>query len=151
MASELFSGWDKNPSVYSPYLPKTTPRGVAYVHKSEEIDTVYRFNPLGYRGERPLTLKPSPGTERVLFCGDSFTLGWANDEEDAFVYRVAAQLGAGVEVLNGAYHGYSPGAYYAYLQEEGLALAPRLVVIVLYSGNDMEELRANRYLKPIVI
>lgn len=133
---------------HSPYLPFTLPKRVRFRHQSVEYDIVYEFNHLGYRGYYPRSIKKPAHRKRILFVGDSFTLGAGIELEKTFVHRVQTSLdGKEYEVINAAYHaGYSPDAYYAYLAGEGAALSPDVVIVVLYSGNDVSDMRENLWL-----
>lgn len=127
------------PAVHSDYLPFTLPR-------NEVLDGVFghvETNALGYRGPSPTTVEKPPGTRRVLVLGDSFVFGWGVPEEDSIPGQLRARLAgaaAPVEVVNVGYHaGSAPDAYYAYLRREGMALAPDVVVVVVFTGNDIDD------------
>jgi lysophospholipase L1-like esterase len=83
----------------------------------------------------------------MLFLGDSFTLGWGLREDETMLAHVQQWLNQRPEpweVINAAYHaGVSPDAYYAYLKREGLALVPDAIVVIIYTGNDIEDLQDN--------
>jgi hypothetical protein len=61
--------------------------------------------------------------------GDSFTLGWGSPHEQTYAAVLQRLVGDKAEVINAAYHGVSPDAYYAYLRREGLELQPDLIVL----------------------
>lgn len=135
------------PLAASSYLPATTPKDRVFHQRNEEYDVELHFNEYGYRGKYPERLEKTPGSRRILIVGDSFTLGWGNPREHTFVQLIADELGADYEVINAGYRGYiSPDAYYAYLLEEGLALEPDLVILVLFTGNDILEITDNVWL-----
>jgi hypothetical protein len=142
--SEIFTG-PKMPFTSSPYLPATTPKSRTFHHKTDEFDVAYHFNEYGYRGRYPQQLEKTAGTRRILVVGDSFTLGWGNNLDDTFVQKIGNNLGVdGYEVINAGYRGYiTPDSYYAYLQKEGVLLDPDVVIVVLFSGNDITEIRDN--------
>ncbi len=142
--SDLFTG-PKMPFTSSSYLPATTPKSRTFHHKTDEFDVAYHFNEYGYRGRYPRPLEQAVGTRRILMLGDSFTLGWGNNLDETFVQKIADNLAADdYEVINVGYHGYiTADAYYAYLQQEGVLLEPDVVIIVLFSGNDITEIRDN--------
>lgn len=133
----------------SNYLPFTLEPGIVFPHQRDEFEVVYTINALGYRGLAPGTLARPEGVKRLIVCGDSFTLGWGNDVEDTFVARLQQRLAtSGYEVINAGYHaGYTPDAYYAYLRREGQQLDPAAVLLVLYTGNDVLEMRDTRWLE----
>ena len=130
-----------SPIVYSDYLPHTLPANVTMTGSL----AWFQSNALGYRGPTPTSVDKPPHTVRVLFVGDSFTMGWGVEEKDTFIARIRGELGQtspAVELINAGYHdGYSPDAYYAYLRREGMALKPDLVVIDIYTGNDVTDLQ----------
>jgi hypothetical protein len=145
--SEVFTG-PRMPFTASPYLPATTPKDRTFHHTTAEFDVAYHFNEYGYRGQYPQQIEKTAGSGRILVVGDSYTLGWGNDLEDTFVQKLADNLGVdGYEVINAGYRGYiTPDAYYAYLQTEGMLLEPDIVIVVLFSGNDITEMRDNVWL-----
>lgn len=102
-------------------------------------------NNLGLRRDGDTTIAKPEGTTRVLVLGDSQTEGIV-ENADTFAAvletRLAARGGAKVEVLNGGVSGYSPLLEYLWLREWGARLAPDVVVLVLYTGNDIGELTA---------
>lgn len=132
------------PAVLSDYLTFTLP--VDTIITGPGFGTI-QTNSLGYRGRFPREQEKLPGVRRLLFLGDSFTLGWGLREEETIPARIQHWLDGRAspwEVINAGYHaGCSPDAYYAYLKREGRALAPDVVVVILYTGNDIEDLRDN--------
>lgn len=142
---EFFFG-DSYPASASDYLPFTLPPEMDYRHQSPEFDVHYRTNGLGYRGRFPEAVDKPPGRQRLLVNGDSFTLGWGNSWDDSFVGQLQRSLGAHWEVINAGYRGgYSPDSYYAFLMREGLALNPDLLLQVLFTANDLTDMRENRW------
>lgn len=135
------------PATYSDYLPFTLPAGVHFPHATQEFSVVYGINALGYRGTNPRTVEKPPGTKRLLLLGDSFTLGWGNEEGASFAGRLEEALHPrGWEVINAAYKaGYSPDSYYAFLAKEGYLLAPDVVVVVVYTANDVSDMMDNQW------
>ena len=77
---------------------------------------------------------------RLMFLGDSVTLGWGVDDEDTwvrFVERTArAADGAELECLNGGHMVYDTVQEAALLQELGPLLRPD-VVVVMFISNDV--------------
>jgi hypothetical protein len=144
--SELFVG-HKYPVASSFYLPFTLPSDVEYHHRSKEFNATYRINKYGYRGTYPQQIEKPVGRRRVLVCGDSFTLGWGVQEHETFVHRLNAVCEPQrTEVINAGYHaGYSPDSYYAYLVREGMTLQPDVVIVAIYTGNDITDMRDNRW------
>ncbi len=131
------------PIAHSDYLPFTLPASTAMNGRFGHVVT----NAFGYRGPAPTSLDKPPDTQRLLMMGDSFTFGWDVAEEETIAGRLRAMLAdrkRAVEVINAGYHdGLSPDAYYAYLRREGIALKPDLILVVLYTGNDITDLGDN--------
>lgn len=124
------------------HLDKVADPELFYRHRSsfraEYAGVEYAFNELGFRGE---SLVPKVAGEfRILFVGDSVTLGWGVAATDSFVQRVAGLLGAGdreVRAINGGCGSYNSAQELAFTQRYVPALAPDLVVLT-YVENDAE-------------
>ena len=101
----------------------------------------YRISSLGTRGpELRETAGGAPRPFRILFLGDSVTMGWGVAEEDAFVHRVAEKLeaeGKATEVVNGGVLAYGTREEALWLEEIGDKVAPDLVLLG-YFPNDPE-------------
>src|SRR5215216_6200645 len=72
--------------------------------------------------------------------GDSFVEAAEVAEVDTLssvLMRNLGTTGRPVEVLNAGVRGWGTGQEYLYLINEGLALHPDIVVLVLYVGNDL--------------
>jgi lysophospholipase L1-like esterase len=137
---------------YSDYLQFTLASNLSFFQKEPEFEVTYKINNLGYRGTHPQQILKPEKTKRLLVLGDSFTFGWGNSLENTFVQQLEDALGHQPEqrweVINAGYHaGHSPDSYYAYLLKEGLTLQPDIVVIVLYSGNDIWDIKRNLWLE----
>ncbi|MGY8827750.1 MAG: SGNH/GDSL hydrolase family protein [Candidatus Latescibacterota bacterium] len=94
-------------------------------------------NSIGYRNRE---IGPKQGT-RLLFLGDSITLGAYLPEEETFVRQVeqrAQAQGRGWETINSGISGISLKTELAILHETGLALEPDIVVLGFYL-NDFQE------------
>lgn len=92
-----------------------------------------RINSLGLRGEEIPVGKPE-GEFRVLFVGDSITVGLGLAEDDTFVRRTEPLLAGAfgertVRTVNAGCSGYTTWQETDYLEKEGLALSPDLVVL----------------------
>lgn len=146
--SELFTG-SPYPATFSSYLPFTLPENVNFRHQTPEFDVLYRFNRFGYRGDAPKEIAKNETQKRIIVCGDSFGLGWGIPLAGTFVHKLQEELRPlHFEVINASYHaGYSPDSYYAYLVNEGIRLRPDMIVVTLYSGNDVEDMRDNKWLQ----
>lgn len=106
-----------------------------------EFSTPIQTNSLGFRGDE---LSPkAPGIFRALGLGDSFTFGAAAPLEQTYLKVLERRLNEGepgaFQVVNAGVEGYGPQHYLQYLKESGLALAPDLVTIGFYVGNDVTD------------
>ena len=108
--------------------------------RTSEYTTFFRTNGLGLRGG-PVSSTPTPGVDRILVTGDSFVEAAQVREEESFTQRLGRSLeavdGKRYEVLNAGVGGWGTGQELLYLRNEGLALRPTLVLLVLYVGNDI--------------
>ncbi len=96
-----------------------------------EYDVAFETNALGLRDDE---IGPKSGF-RVLVLGDSFTSGYGVDRGAMFVDRIERELG--VDVVNASVGGYEIIHQVHYYSERGRALAPDLVLYLLYLGNDI--------------
>ena len=107
---------------------------------------VLKTNNLGLRRDTDTTTAKPPGTLRVLVLGDSQTEGIV---ENRFTYpsileeSLQTHAAGKVEVLNAGVSGYSPLLELLWLQEWGARLHPDVVVLAIYTGNDLGELTAS--------
>ncbi len=105
----------------------------------------FRTNNLGLRRDADTATAKPAGTRRVVVLGDSHTDGYVDNAESfatVLEARLRERLGPSdvVEVLNAGVVGYSPAQEYLWYAVRGVALAPDVVVLVLYAGNDVSEL-----------
>ncbi len=106
-----------------------------------EIDGVrWRTNDIGLRDRTFARAKPA-GTLRVLALGDSITLGWGVEQDEMFTKGLERLLtqrrGAPVEVITAAVGGWNTVHEVAFLEREGLAFDPDVLLLV-YVVNDNE-------------
>lgn len=103
-------------------------------YSTSEFKVDYDLNSKGLRGPETEYAKPAD-KKRILFVGDSFTLGFSVAEKDSFVRVVEADLranGLNVEALNSGTQAYSTDQELCYLIDEGLKYQPDYVVIAPY-------------------
>ena len=91
------------------------------------------INSLGLRGP-DFPVGKAEGEIRILFVGDSITVGLGVDEEDTFIRQVEKILKAdspdtNVRTINAGCSGYTTWQEADYLKREGLRLSPDLVVL----------------------
>lgn len=109
-------GWTNRPNVYARYL-----------------QAWMRFDERGLRINEDLSDPDPPGRTRILFVGDSVTLAYNLPARAAFGWWTAKILnerlpGFDFVALNGGVCGYDTAQEYNWFANEGLALAPDLVV-----------------------
>src|SRR5262249_3808860 len=111
---------------------------VIVVHPAaRDTPTLYKTNSLGYRN-REIGAKQG---ERILFLGDSITLGLGVNEEYTFVRLVeglARADGPGWETVNAAVNGLGTNGELAVLNETGLSVSPDVVVLGFYLNDFLE-------------
>lgn len=95
----------------------------------------FRINSLGFRGDELRLPKPS-GVFRILFLGDSITIGGRLPHEQIFVERIAqalkAETGARYEVANGGVGDIGLNEEEGILKTTGIRIQPDLVVLGWY-------------------
>lgn len=116
-------------------------RGYSGWEKTREYTTYVRTNSLGLRGAEVSPAKPVD-VFRIVVVGDSIVEAAQVMEEQTFAQRLERSLNSSspsrrVEVLNAGVGGWGTGQEMLYLRQEGLRLQPDLVLLVLYSGNDI--------------
>jgi hypothetical protein len=92
------------------------------------VDCLLSYDSNGYRNAKV------PETCDIITVGDSFTEGSRVSDDQAWP-AVLARL-SGQAVYNVGISGYSPPEYLAAVKHYGLPLKPRLVLCMLYEGND---------------
>ena len=89
----------------------------------------------------------SPSEIRVVIHGDSLTFGVGVDDRETFVRRTEQYLrqqNEGIDVLNLGVSGHSPDLEYLLFREEGRRYSPKVCVIAVCLGNDLDELGWSR-------
>lgn len=104
----------------------------------------YRVNSRGFRGDE---LASAPRA-RIVVYGDSFIQAEFSTLENTFTERLEAhlsqRLGFDVEVVNAGVAGYGPDQALLKMQDELAALAPDLLVVAIFSGNDFGDMVRNK-------
>ncbi len=98
-----------------------------------EFSVDYALNSYGMRG--PEIGAEKGNTKRILFVGDSFTLGYTVTDAEGFVRVLEKDLranGQAVEALNGGTEGYSTDQELLFFEKVGKAFKPDYVVFAPY-------------------
>lgn len=124
---------DQRPAMFAPSsrLPFELLAGFRGRQRSQEFDVGVELDSHGYRGPEC----PNPD---LLCLGDSFTFGHGVEEKQCWVSLLRRQWGR--PVLNAGYHGgLYPDGFLVYLSQQGLLLKPRVVLVALFVGNDLDD------------
>ena len=110
-----------------------------------------RINAAGFRHGELAPAAPPPGRLRIAVLGDSFSEALQVNEPITWAQQLQARLqasadcplrkglGDGVEVLNFGVGGYGTGQQLLTWRHQASAYRPRLVLLLLYPGNDFTD------------
>ena len=99
-------------------------------------------NDLGWRdAETPIERDST--RRRLVLLGDSFTFGVLADYGERFS-EVIEELEPGLEAVNLAMNAIGPDQELRILETAGVAYAPDVVVLTVYLGNDLDDIRYAR-------
>lgn len=107
-------------------------------------DVPFKTNRYGFRGEEDFSASHGPEEVRVLSLGDSIGFGLGIPADQHYT-KVAQRLLKPrlphriLRVVNAGGQGYSPSSYAVFLQQQGVALQPDLVVIEIELCNDITD------------
>lgn len=106
-------------------------------------DVEIKTNSLGLRGDKVALPKPE-GTKRLLFVGDSFTVGWGVKQDEAYPWLTTslvkgAAIGQNVDLVNAAITAAGPTYYYLFNKYHP-ELEADIVIIGFYVYNDITDL-----------
>lgn len=96
-------------------------------------------NSQGFR-DRERHVSKAAGTVRIVALGDSFTYGAGVSYDDNFVTlleRGLQDVGQGAEVINLGVSGWDPAEEFHLLKMYGMTLAPDVVMMNVFVGNDI--------------
>ncbi|MCC6669862.1 MAG: SGNH/GDSL hydrolase family protein [Planctomycetes bacterium] len=99
-------------------------------------------NARGWRDAEHALAAPA-GTRRVVALGDSFTFGVGADYGERFT-EVLEQILPRTEVVNLGVNAFGPVQELRALEVEGLRYGPELVLLTLFLGNDLDDVRYER-------
>lgn len=114
--------------------------GVSGWVRTDEFTSHVKFNTQGLRGPEVAIPKPS-GTFRALILGDSVVEGAQVAEDATMAARLQHELaavapGRRIETVNAGVAGFGTGQQFLYLEREGLAYQPDMLVLVFTVAND---------------
>lgn len=136
------------PGLYAadPYLGHRMRPGLSSeVGNFAEFKTRVHIDRAGLRG--PEIGRRRPGVLRVLVLGDSFTFGTGVEDGETYPALLADALsraGAPAEGLNAGIGGYGLPDEVAWYEHYGRALQPDLVVLGIFTGNDLQDAAPGR-------
>lgn len=108
---------------------------------SREFNVNIRMNSLGFR-EREFDLKDLAAKRPVVFMGDSYFFGWGVEQDERLSERFASLLASAKDppgVINLSFPGWSTFQYIEVWKEFVSRVAPRLVIIGCFIGNDFSD------------
>ena len=129
-------GWSKTP-------------GVRASRSTDEYDVTLEINELGLRDDPMESPEKPGGTFRVVMLGDSFVQGYTVDREDLFVDQLETWWraeGRSVDVVNAGTEAWATDQEVIWLQENGGAFDPDLVLLFTYD-NDLFWNAKRKYLR----
>jgi hypothetical protein len=111
--------------LYRPHITRQISR--------HELNFTFTTDEKGFRN-------PSPWPERadIVVVGDSMAFGYGVDDEQAWVKLVADDLPE-TTIVNLGLIGAGPQQYLRVLESYGLDLDPKLVLFMLFPGNDLSD------------
>lgn len=105
--------------------------------RAPDFDVSIRTNAGGYREDFDFSL----ADVEIAFMGDSFTFGHGVEVEERYSARFASRMRAGIDrrhiVSLSRNNGFQP-EHYEYFLRRHPELRPKLIVVGLYLGNDLE-------------
>jgi hypothetical protein len=102
----------------------------------ERIPFQVTINRQGLRGTLEYAPRPGPGMRRIAVFGDSLAFGEEVDDDETVPHYLGEQL-RNAEALNFGVHGYGLGQMALRLEDEGFALHPDHVVVMVMLPEDL--------------
>jgi hypothetical protein len=101
-------------------------------YRHEDMDDMHvSMNSEGFWDTSRQTRKPE-SVKRLLFLGDSFTIGLGITREERFSDLIKDRLTSGYEVLNMGMWGYSTDQELLLLEEKGLKYDPDVIILSMF-------------------
>jgi len=115
---------------YSPDLGYVLRPGSEGVHSSLEYSNTFRINSFGVRDDESSLNNP-----KLVFLGDSFTMGWGVDQDQTYADQIGWKLD--VKALNAGISSY--GTFREMLLFSKMKRDSVKLVVLQYCDNDLEE------------
>jgi hypothetical protein len=90
--------------------------------------TILNTNSIGLRGNFEYNYERTPGKQRIVVLGDSFTFGAEVPDNATYVHYLESHI-PNTEVLNFGAQGYGHDQILLYLKEEGVKYHPDIVIL----------------------
>jgi hypothetical protein len=103
-----------------------------YTHRTPDYTVEIRTNSRGIRADEKIPYQKPPGVKRILVLGDSFSVGYGVDLEDAFstaMKRLLEQEIGPVQIVNLSVSGHGNAEELIMLREEGRKYEPDLILL----------------------
>lgn len=116
---------------YDPYLGWRGRPNLHCILKERHFTIAISQNSRGFR-DRERNVARKTGEFRILCLGDSYTWGWGVQQDQIFTHQMEhllASQGILCDVINAGVGGYSTDQELLYLEKEGQAYAPDIVVL----------------------
>ena len=117
------------------------PGAAGWIH-TPEFTSFVQINARGLREREIEPIKP-PGMHRILVLGDSFVEGAQVPAEDTLSRRLEEELRVGsprpVQAINAGNAGFGTTQELLFLEHDGRAYGPDLVVLVYFVDNDLSD------------
>ena len=121
---------------YHPRLGWSLVPGARIAHNHPDFRVSYTVNADGHRGE-PAPVPALAGQRRVLWLGDSYTFGYGANDDEIFTQVLNRRTAPALLHLNLAVPGTSTDQQVLLAEDEAGRLAPAVIVLVVYLGNDL--------------
>jgi len=125
---------------FDPDLGWVKKEGESSTRNTSEYNVTYKINKLGLRDDRDLLVDKPVNERRVIFLGDSFTLGYTVDRKDLFVDILENTLSKekrkyAFQMINAGTEGYSSDQELFWLWKYGWKMSPEIVVMNFYEND----------------
>ena len=124
-------------TVYDPIYGKRLKKNFHAIRIAPEFRFAFNTNSLGMRGPEPTT----PVTNGIVFIGDSFTMGYGVQDNEAFPAVIRAGLqsrGIAMPLLNTGMGSNGNGRWVKFFKHDAAKFSPRIVVFQVMA-NDFDD------------